>query len=201
MILVLNEGLLCYSNTMNKVFLGLGANLGDRGANLQRALVDLERWGVKILQSSSIYETEPVGNKNQPWFYNMAVRAGTDLRPEDLLKVISVIELGLGRKRESQDQWQGREVRIRLGRKSSEDSGKIVEKDSGPRPIDIDILFYENEIIDLPDLQIPHPGIEKRKFVLIPFAEIVPDFVHPVLKKSVKQLLNDCNDRAIVRSL
>lgn len=156
---------------MVKVYLGLGSNLGDRGKNLQDALVYLEKWGVKILRTSSLYETEPFGNKNQNWFFNMAAVGETALSPEHLLKAIDAIEKSL--KRERIVQW-------------------------GPRTIDIDILLYGHEVIDEAGLSIPHPGIQGRRFVLLPLAEIEPGLVHPVLHKSVSQLLNECGDTSIV---
>ena len=158
----------------NTVFLGLGSNLGDRGANVQQALTDLERWGVKVILSSSLYETEPVGNIDQPRFLNMTVKASTDRSPEDLLTVVLSIERSLGRVRRGK--W-------------------------GPRTIDVDILFYGDRVVGESGLVIPHPRLHERRFVLEPMNEIAPDFVHPVLKKSIKELLNACPDKSIVTLL
>jgi len=159
---------------MTEIFLGIGSNMGDRGLKLQTALVDLERWGVKVLRSSSIYKTSPVGKKDQPDFYNMVVQAKTDRAPEDLLTAILAIERSLGRVRK--EKW-------------------------GPRTIDIDILFYEDKVFDDPALIIPHPHLAERKFVLVPLHEIAPKFVHPVLKKTVEELLNQCKDEGTVTVL
>lgn len=156
---------------MVNVYLGLGSNLGDRGKNLQEALVQLEQWGVKILRASSIYESEPFGVKDQDWFFNMVVWAETELEVEDLLKAINAIEKAL--KRERRIQW-------------------------GPRTIDIDILFYGDEVIDKKGLTVPHVGIPDRRFVLLPLVEIAPDIQHPTLHKSATELLNECGDRSIV---
>lgn len=168
-------------------FIGLGSNLGDRGKNIQEALVLLERWGIKILRSSSLYETEPVGYKDQPWFYNMAALAEIvpqkgnekqDFSPQHLVKIFRNIEQALGRER------------------SSEETIK-----NGPRTIDLDLLFYDDVVLGIPGLIVPHPRLHERKFVLLPLNEIAPDFIHPVLKKAIKELLNDCKDESIVRPL
>jgi 2-amino-4-hydroxy-6-hydroxymethyldihydropteridine diphosphokinase len=162
------------------VYLGLGSNLGDRGANLQKALMELEKWEVKIVRASSLYETEPVDFHDQPWFLNMVVLAETKLDVEELLEAIHLIEKILLR-----------EQVVRFG----------------PRTIDIDILFYleqgmnESVVVDIPDLQIPHPRLHERQFVLKPMVEIAPDFTHPVLKKTVSDLLKECKDKSIVRLL
>jgi 2-amino-4-hydroxy-6-hydroxymethyldihydropteridine diphosphokinase len=157
-----------------KIYLGLGTNLGDRLENLrevERLLVDA---GVQILQKSPIYETEPVGLKNQGWFLNMVVEAETDLSAQELLQIVKQVESSMGR--EKANKW-------------------------GPRIIDIDILLFGQEVVDSEDLQIPHRLMHKRKFVLIPFNEIAPDVLHPKIKKTVKELLNECDDAAIVRPL
>ncbi len=159
---------------MAKVYLGLGSNEGEKGQNIQKALISLERWGLKILRSSKLYETEPIGVKDQPWFYNMVSLAETVLAPEEVLKAIYSIELSL--KRERKVKW-------------------------GPRTIDIDILFYDDDVVSMEGLKIPHPAIAERNFVLVPMNEIAPEFVHPVSKKSINQLLKECTDKAIVRPL
>lgn len=156
---------------MAYVYLGLGSNLGDRGKNLQEAMVLLERWGVKIVRASSIYESEPYGYADQDWFYNMVVYAETKLSPEDLLKAIQSIESALKR---------------------------VKTVHMGPRTIDIDILLYGNTVLDIPGLKIPHHGIPERKFVLLPLVEIAPDAVHPILKKTATELLSACEDSSIV---
>lgn len=156
---------------MVSAYFAFGSNLGDRGKNIQDALVSLERWGVKIIRTSSLYESEPFGVKDQGWFFNMVAEGETDLTPEDLLKAIHAIEKAL--KRERVIKW-------------------------GPRTIDIDILYYGDLIIDEPGLVIPHVGIPERRFVLLPMDEIASDYSHPLLHKTTAQLLNDCPDTTIV---
>jgi len=154
------------SNISNgvKVYLGIGSNLGDRCGHIQKAITYLKKVkNVKITKCSSLYETKPVGYKKQPWFINCALELETSLPPEELLKNLTRIEKALGRKREVK--WR-------------------------PRLIDLDILFYGQRIIKNEDLNIPHPEIAKRKFVLIPLDEINPRIYHPQLKKTVSQILN-----------
>lgn len=134
-------------------YLGLGANLGCRDANLREAVARLEATpGIAVLRVSSIYETEPVGLKEQPWFLNGVVEVAVTLGPEALLERILAIEAALGRVRCVR--W-------------------------GPRPIDIDILLYGNTVVNRPGLRIPHPGLKERAFVLLPLHELVPDLVLP----------------------
>jgi 2-amino-4-hydroxy-6-hydroxymethyldihydropteridine diphosphokinase len=146
---------------MTHVVLALGANLGDRAANLREAVARLEAAGVRVLERSSIWETPPVP-ADQPEYLNAAVVAETTLAPLDLLRTLKTIERDLGR---------------RPGRRW------------GPRPIDIDILFYGDESIDEPDLTIPHPRIAERAFVLAPLAEITHDTL-PVLNRAAQSLLD-----------
>lgn len=140
-------------------YLGLGSNMGNREDNLDMALKLLSK-RMRRGRVSSIYDTEPIGNTDQPHFLNIACEVFTRLSPEGLLALAKGIEGKMGRR------------------------GKSGE----PRTIDIDILLYGNEVIDMPDLVIPHPGMAERSFVLVPLAEIAPDIVHPVSKKTIKEL-------------
>ena len=150
-----------------EVYLSFGSNVGDRGANIKSALKYLNDLGVKKKKLSSLYETEPWGNTNQSAFLNIAGIFETAFSPLELMNKILSIENLMGRRREKK--WE-------------------------PRIIDIDILFYGNEIVNANGLIIPHPETEKRKFVLIPLAEIASEFIHPVLKKTMRELLNECKD-------
>ncbi len=151
-------------------YLGLGSNMGDREDNLRQALSLLGEKG-QITARSSVYETEPWGYTDQPNFLNMACGLRTPLAPRELLALAQGVERGLGRERA-----------IRYG----------------PRTIDVDILLYGDLVIDTPDLQIPHPGIPERAFVLAPLAEIAPEAEHPVLKRRIGELLADAPGRETV---
>ena len=157
-----------------RYYLGLGGNTGDRFANLEAAVRRLREEGVRIIGRSSIYRTEPVGLRNQPWFLNQALKVETRLSPEQLLKTAKAVEAGMGRK---------------PGRRN------------GPRPIDIDILLAGKRNVRTAGLQIPHPRLAERRFVLVPLAEIAPRAVHPVLRKTIRSILRDCPDASAVRRL
>jgi len=154
------------------IYLSLGSNVGERGANLARAIALLGERGVRVLQVSAIYETEPVDYLDQAWFLNCVVEAATDLPALELLRALRGIEAEMG-------------------------SRKLVAR--GPRLIDLDILFYGQETIDSPELQVPHPRMHLRRFVLEPLAEIAPDAAHPVLGKTAAELLAQVADRSRVR--
>jgi 2-amino-4-hydroxy-6-hydroxymethyldihydropteridine diphosphokinase len=154
---------------LKTAYLSLGSNLGDRAAFLNEALHRLEAEGVHIVRRSSIHETEPQDFRDQPWFLNIAVEVETNLTPQQLLAAIQKIETGMGRQR-------------------------TIPK--GPRTIDLDILFYENLILKTPELEIPHPRLTQRLFVLDPLSEIAPDFHHPVTKQTVRELREPLQPRA-----
>lgn len=143
-----------------RVFLGLGSNLGDRLDNLSRGL-GLLRERLELVRGSSVYETEPWGVTNQPAFLNCVVEGTTMDSPEGLLGILKETEGLMGR--EETFSW-------------------------GPRVFDADLLFYGRRIVNLPDLKVPHPRMPQRAFVLVPMAEIAPDFVHPILGMKVEKL-------------
>ena len=156
------------------VFLSLGSNVGDRENNLCAAIAALPELGVKIKQVSSIYETEPVDLLEQPWFLNCVVEGETTVPPVELLKRL-------------------RELEKRMGSK------KPVAR--GPRLIDLDILVYGQQTIDSPELQVPHPRLHLRRFVLTPLAEIAPDLKHPTWGGTAAELLATTNDKSAVKKI
>ncbi|MBI5056134.1 MAG: 2-amino-4-hydroxy-6-hydroxymethyldihydropteridine diphosphokinase [Nitrospirae bacterium] len=148
---------------MPTAYIGIGSNLGNRENNCGKAIRLLEANNIKVTKRSSLLETEPWGVEDQPKFINMAVEIETDLGPDELLSVLKKIEVEIGRR--PAKRW-------------------------GPRVIDLDILLYDDLIMKTPELEIPHPHISEREFVLKPLAEIAPEKLHPVLKKRIKELLS-----------
>jgi 2-amino-4-hydroxy-6-hydroxymethyldihydropteridine diphosphokinase len=160
--------------SMPTVYLALGSNLGDRAANLHAAIAALPEAGVRVKQPSSIYETEPRDFLDQPWFLNCVVEAETNLEPRALLEALHAIEMQLGSKKEFA---------------------------KGPRKIDLDILLYGAETIATPDIQVPHPRMLQRRFVLAPLAEIAPHLKHPSWPAAAAVLLDHLTDLGQVRKL
>ena len=160
---------------MNRVFLLLGGNLGNKSAIFKEAQNILQKKLGKIVKKSSIYETEPWGFKAKDNFWNQALIIETSLSPKNVLKITKDTETELGRIRG--------------------------EKRYTSRTIDIDILFLGNVIIDEPNLEIPHPRMINRRFVLVPLSEIAPDMIHPAFKKSITELLDECTDTLEVKRI
>ena len=206
---------------MQRAYIGIGSNLGDRALNCKRAIEDISAFS-NVTAVSSFYETEPVGNEDQPLFINSAIEIMTDITPHELLDKLSEIENKLGRMRWGQRRAShsdagedkisaqrrashndadagGRECEARFGGINSErqeQAGSTMPEyvKWGPRTIDLDIIFYGEEIIDDPDLKIPHPEAHKRRFVLEPLVEIAPGLIHPIFKVSVTELLGNLKD-------
>jgi len=156
---------------IEEVYLGLGSNMGDRQENLDRALNFLSQ-KLQVAEVSSVYDTEPVGNINQPRFLNLVCQIYTRLAPAALLMLAKGIESKIGR---------------------------VVKDSNAPRPIDIDILFYGDQVVETPELVIPHPRLAERAFVLVPLAEIAPTLRHPVIGKSVTELLKGMKRQGVVK--
>jgi 2-amino-4-hydroxy-6-hydroxymethyldihydropteridine diphosphokinase len=160
---------------MVQVFIGLGSNLGDRAFYLHQALVEISNSPQTIIKRySSVYETEPVGKKEQPQFLNMVAELESTLLPRELLRRLKEIEINLGRTRT--EHW-------------------------GPRKIDLDILYYGSEVFNDEKLHLPHPEIINRRFVLVPMKEIAGKFLDPMQHLSMKELLCRCSDTSTVRKI
>ena len=157
---------------MKRIYLSLGSNLGDRESNLRKAVERLAASEIRVLGCSPLYETEPVDFTEQGWFLNQVVSGETSLFPLQLL--------------------------LRLGRVERE-LGRVRGVPKGPRTIDIDILFYGAAVVDTPRLEIPHPRIAERRFVLQPLADLAPELRHPVTHRTVRQMLANA-PAAIVRA-
>ncbi len=160
------------ARAMTQVYLGLGANVGHRRANIALALELLHARGADVRGVSSVYETTPVGFARQPWFLNLACAVETSLAPLDLLRVAKGIEAALGR---------------------------APSPPNGPRVIDIDILLYDDLVVDSREVTVPHPRMSERAFVLAPLADLAPDLRHPLLGVTVGELLAAAPGREGVR--
>ncbi|MDP9337450.1 MAG: 2-amino-4-hydroxy-6-hydroxymethyldihydropteridine diphosphokinase [Acidobacteriota bacterium] len=159
---------------MEKVYLSLGSNVGEREKNLRAAIAILPEAGVAVRKVSSFYETEPVDLLEQPWFLNCVVEGDTIVPAVELLRELRDIERRMGSK-------------------------KLIPR--GPRLIDIDILIYGEQVIDTAELQVPHPRMHLRRFVLEPLVEIAPDLKHPFWQGTAGDLLTNVADESIVRKL
>ena len=159
---------------MNQTYLLIGGNLGNRLENLEKARGLIAAVAGRILSSSSIYETEAWGMIHQPAFLNQVLLISTDLTPQQLLPGLLTIEHEMGRERTQK---------------------------FGPRTIDIDILFFNDEIIEQPGLSIPHAQLHLRRFTLEPLNEIAPGYIHPIFKESISNLLRQCPDPLSVKKL
>jgi len=159
---------------MNGIMLLLGTNLGDRLTNLKTALHGLSTRNINILKCSSVYETEPYGISDQPWFYNVVIEVFTHLKPHELLSVCLQVEKDMGRERKIK--W-------------------------GERLIDIDILCYGPEVINDDNLTLPHPGIADRNFTLIPLRDSWGDWKHPVVDQTAEEMLRTLDSNLICRPI
>jgi 2-amino-4-hydroxy-6-hydroxymethyldihydropteridine diphosphokinase len=159
---------------MNTAYLLIGGNMGDREKNLQVAIELISRSCGDIILLSSVYETAAWGSTDQPFFLNQAIKLSTNLNARQLIRRLLKTEKMMGRVRKEK---------------------------FGPRTIDIDILFFNDEIFDLRFLKIPHPEIQNRRFALVPLSEMDPLLVHPVLKKTISQLLKECTDDLEVKKI
>ena len=156
-------------------YIGIGSNLGTPEKNCTKAIEKISSAkDIKIISKASFYQTEPIGGVQQGWFVNSAIEIETDLSPENLLSVLLNLELVMGRTRK--EKW-------------------------GPRLSDLDLLFYGNLVLENKDIILPHPEIQNRKFVLIPMSEIAENLIHPILKKTIKTLLQKSSDVTIVKKI
>ena len=158
----------------NTSYIGIGSNLGSPLENCKKSIALLgEQPGIEVIACSSFFETEPVGPADQNWFLNAVAKIATDLEPLPLLEILLAIESDMGRIRN--EKW-------------------------GPRVIDLDLILFKDRVLKNSRLEIPHPLMAQRRFVLAPLAELAPDLIHPIEKKAVRQLLSELpEDKKIIR--
>jgi 2-amino-4-hydroxy-6-hydroxymethyldihydropteridine diphosphokinase len=154
------------------VYIAMGSNVGDRAAMLARAVEEMNRAGLRVLRESSLYATQPVGGPPQAWFLNAVVEAETGWMPLRVLHTLQKIERAMGRRR------------------------TVLR---GPRTLDLDILFYGSSVIRSRELEVPHPRLPLRRFVLAPLAELAPTLSHPLLHRTIGELLAESTDSSQVR--
>jgi 2-amino-4-hydroxy-6-hydroxymethyldihydropteridine diphosphokinase len=154
------------------IFVGLGSNVGDREMQLRDASSSLRRHDIALRRSASLYITEPRDFEDQPWFLNTVIEIETNLPPQKLIRVCLEIE---------------------------KEAGRVRDQSRGPRPLDLDIILYRGQILQSDELILPHPRYTERRFVLVPLAEIAPDFRDPVRNLTIQQLLEQCADTGEVR--
>jgi 2-amino-4-hydroxy-6-hydroxymethyldihydropteridine diphosphokinase len=152
------------------VYIALGSNLGDRAENLRAAREQIDAPDLRVLRASSIYETAPRDVENQPWFLNQVLECETDLFPRQLLGRLQKVERAMGRKRTMA---------------------------KGPREIDLDILLFGNAVVKAPELEVPHPRMKERRFVLEPLAELVPEKRHPGTRRTMREMLAEVGGQAV----
>ncbi len=157
---------------MDDLVIGIGGNQGNRSENLSKCRAGIETHLGEILQKSSLIESEPWGYKSDKWFLNQTLLVKCNLEPAAILRIINEIE---------------------------SDFGRVRTEEYTDRPLDIDILFYGDLVMDNSDLQVPHPRLHDRLFIMKPLAELLPDFIHPLLRKSCKEILSGCTDSSVCR--
>jgi 2-amino-4-hydroxy-6-hydroxymethyldihydropteridine diphosphokinase len=185
---------------MSVVYIGIGSNLGDRNQNIERALEKLKvRKDIEVVSVSSIIETEPEGDRQQPKFLNACCRIDTTLYPDEVLSALKSIEREMGRDRDPAPKKLSPEEQLKAldeGKEWSPAARRAAFKKSidikwAPRTIDLDVLLYDDIVMKGNNLTIPHSLMHQRLFVLRPLSEIAPDAIHPVLKKSIKDILEE----------